>query len=308
MSIAFSELNHRYLYGFLSKKATHTNYVRIHSQFFADWTDHPTRPQIKQWHDQHAEHPTHANKALGYLRAMYNWAMNEGLWELANPAVGIKRHQTFSRERVMDLREVKLILGTLDFLNEKYHAWFKCRLLVPCRVTELCAMRRDAVDPYGKWTKTKTKKGRPHVIHIPTQALSLLQALPVEGDYFFMGHYGQPLSPCAVRKIWNRYRTDLKLNDLWLLDFRRTIATYLYRVLKVDDLTAKAVLNHYDSRPVAVYTRLDYDYLATIIQGYADWIMAHKQGGQYETIKTLAHAAVDPLSLRPAELPRIGMG
>ncbi len=64
----------------------------------------------------------------------------------------------------------------------------------------------------------------------------------------------------------------LGLQNLRLLDYRRTLATYLYRVMKVDDLTAKAVLNHYDSRPVAIYTRLDHDFLAEIIQGYADWV------------------------------------
>jgi len=60
--------------------------------------------------------------------------------------------------------------------------------------------------------------------------------------------------------------------DVQLLDFRRTFVSYLCTEIKADDLTAKAVLNHYDGRPVAVYTRLNYDRLATIIQACADWI------------------------------------
>jgi len=56
------------------------------------------------------------------------------------------------------------------------------------------------------------------------------------------------------------------------LNFRRTLASYLYTEIRADELTAKAVLNHYDGRPVAVYTRLNYDRLAEIIQAYADWV------------------------------------
>jgi integrase len=199
--------------------------------------------------------------------------MNDGTWTAANPALGIRRHKTYSRERVMDHRELAALLNGLPMLNQKYQAWFTCRLLVPCRIKELCQMRRDDVSPYGKWTKRTTKNGRPHTVHVPQQALERLQSLPDEGPYFFMGQYGHPLTEGAVRKIWTRWRAELGLQDLWLLDYRRTLATYLYRVMKVDDLTAKAILNHYDSRPVAIYTRLDYEYLATIIQGYADWIM-----------------------------------
>lgn len=62
------------------------------------------------------------------------------------------------------------------------------------------------------------------------------------------------------------------MQSVQLLDFRRTLATFLYNEIKADDLTAKAVLNYYDARPVAVYTSLNYDRLAAIIQQYADWI------------------------------------
>ena len=34
----------------------------------------------------------------------------------------------------------------------------------------------------------------------------------------------------------------------------------------------KALLNHYDGRPVVVNTRLDGEHLARILQGYVDWL------------------------------------
>lgn len=271
-SLKFPDMTDQYLNGYLQTRSSYRAYQRIYRQYFSTWVEHPTRHAISQWHKGLAGTPSHANKGLSFLKALYNWAMNDGLWTEANPAVGIRRHKTYSRERIMDYREIATLVAALPVLNQKYQAWFTCRLLVPCRIKELCQMRREDVDTYGKWTKRTTKNGRPHVIHIPRQSLALLQALPNEGPYFFMGQYGHPLSEDAVRKIWARWRKAMGLNNLWLLDYRRTLATYLYRVMKTDDLTAKAVLNHYDSRPVAIYTRLDYDFLASIIQGYADWI------------------------------------
>ncbi len=82
----------------------------------------------------------------------------------------------------------------------------------------------------------------------------------------------------SVSKLYSvpsRNDMVLKIENLQLLDLRRTLASYLYRLHRrqeVDDLTIKALLNHYDGRPVAVYTRLDVDSLAKILQGYADWL------------------------------------
>jgi len=276
--ITFADLNERYLQGHLKTRPSYRDYLSIYHRYFAAWTEHPTSFKVFQWHDAHRSIAPHANKGLSYLRALYRWAATqEGLagqplWSGVNPAIGIRRHPTYDRERVMDLRELRALLADLDRLNPKYQAFFYNRLLTPSRIKELCEMKRAHVDRFGKWTKPTTKNGRPHTIYIPRQAFQLLMALPVEGEYFFMGCYGRSLTPGAARKMWQRWRKDLGMNDVWLLDFRRTLATYLYRVLKCDDLTAKAVLNHYDGRPVAIYTRLDYDYLALVIQGYADWI------------------------------------
>ena len=242
-----------------------------------------TRFQVMELNQSFADSPNYGNKVVGFLNRVYTWGQNtintathRPYWEGENPASGLTRHACFPRERVMDHAELSSLLQSLDGLSLKYQAFFLARLLVPCRITELCQMRRAAVSPVGKWVKSITKNGRPHTIYIPRQVMHALSILPWEGEYFFTGHYNRPLTPGAARRIWSRWRANLKLTNLWLLDFRRTLASYLYRVMKVDDLTAKAVLNHYDGRPVAIYVRLDYDYLAAILQGYADWLWQFK--------------------------------
>lgn len=239
-----------------------------------------TRYEILHFKQQYAATPANCSKAIGFIKQAYNWASDRidprtmhPLYEGVNPAWRVSKHDSHPRERVMDRSEIAALLASIEFLSPKYQAFFVTRLLTPCRIKELCEMRRDAVNlETGKWYKKVTKTGRPQWVLVPRQALCYLRLLPVEGDYFFMGVYGRPLSRGWVEKVWAKVRTDLGMEDVWLLDFRRTLASYLYTEIKADDLTAKAVLNHYDGRPVAVYTRLNYDRLAAIIQQYADWI------------------------------------
>jgi integrase len=289
--MTFSTLLHLYIES-LAGRPSHEKYRQLSRQFFESpaWSDRKaneiTRQDILLLKQSLEKTPAHANKVLGLVKQAYRWAEDridpatkEPLYNGQNPAWRVTRHDSVSRERLMDRAEIASLLNNIDRLNLKYRSFFVARLLTPCRILELCNMRRDAVDMVtGKWHKRTTKNGRPQWVLVPRQALALLSQLPVEGEFFFMGVYGRPIRPESARKVWVKFRADLGLSDVWLLDFRRTLATYLYTEISSDDLTAKAVLNHYDSRPVAVYTRLNYDRLAEIIQKYADWIWSLKGG------------------------------
>ena len=287
--MTLSLLAEAYLSIHLLNRPTQTEYRNLYRRHFGNpqWggqkMDAITRFQVMELNQTFADSPNYGNKVIGFLCRVYAWGQNtinpqthRPYWEGENPARGLTRHVCFARERVMDYAEIAALLRSIDMLSLKYQAFFLARLLVPCRITELCHMRRSAVSSAGKWIKSTTKNGRPHTIYIPRQVMAALALLHPEGEYYFMGHYDRPLTTGAARRIWIRWRLRLGLQDLWLLDFRRTLASYLYRVMKVDDLTVKAMLNHYDGRPVAIYVRLDYDYLAGMLQSYADWIWAFR--------------------------------
>ena len=265
-----------------------------------------TRFDVQLFKQAHEATPAHCRKALQLVCQAYNYVAlmidpktKQPLYSGANPALGIKKPNTKSRERLMDLAEIRLLLESIDFLSPKYQAFFITRLLTPCRIKELCEMRREDVDlSTGKWLKRFTKNCRMQYTLIPRQALDYLRVLPVDGQYFFMGVYGRPMQRESARKVWSVFREDLRMPDVQLLDFRRTLASYLYTEIKADDLTAKAVLNHYDGRPVAVYTRLNYDRLAGIIQEYADWIWALRG--------TLAAPVLHTPQCQPSDLHTVG--
>jgi len=285
-----------------------TRYQAIYRQFFLrpEWSERPadaiTRHEVLYFKQTHSHAPAQCAKALGLIKQAYNWAADridpmtmQPYYTGTNPAWRIAKHESCSRERMMDRDEIRRVLTEVCHLDPMYHALFVTRLLTPCRIKELCAMRWDAVEwTTGKWFKRYTKNKRPQYVLIPRQAVALLLQLPRAGEFVFPGHYNRPLQPGSAAKAWAIFRKDSKLpKDLQLLDFRRTLASYLYTEIHADDLTAKAVLNHYDARPVAIYTRLNYDRLAGILQQYADWVWSLMQ-----PVKPLPSSASFHLSLQ----------
>lgn len=287
--MTFGELTNAYL-SWLGPRPSATRYRALYARHFrhtplhARPADQVSRHDVLLIKQQYESTPAQCSKAIGLIKQAYNWGLDridpqthQPLYDGSNPAARVTKPSGLPRERLMDRTELRALLGSLHLLNHKYQAFLVCRLLVPCRIKELCEMRRDSVNlESGKWFKRTTKNGRAQYVLIATQALPFLRLLPPAGEFFFQGAYQRPIQRESVRKIWSLYRRTIGLADVQLLDFRRTLATYLYTELQADELTVKALLNHYDGRPVAVYTRLNYDRLAEITQRYADWIWSHR--------------------------------
>lgn len=311
--MTFGELFSLY-HAHLGDRHSAIRYLYLYRQYFQPWDarglDTITRTEVLYFRQQHQRTPEQCRKGLGLIRQMYNWARGRidpktmrCMYEGPNPALGVTPPAAISRERVMDLSEIKALLANLDALPLKYQAFLLLRLLAAGRITELCTMRRDCVDLHsGKWFKPETKNGRSQYMHIPSRALVYLRRLPFEGEYFFMGTYGHPLQPSSARKVWQRFRRYLNMPDVWLLDFRRTLASYLYMHLKADDTLVRAVLCHYDPRPVAIYTRLDYDFLKAAMEKYAEWIWQLMPAQEAHSPPLLVASGTGPESPGPAPI------
>lgn len=316
----------------LRGRPSQLDYQQLRRQFFAtpEWADKPasavTRYDVLLLVQSLSATKSHANKVLGLIRQAYYWAGNTidhaakaPVYDGPNPAASVKRYACKSREVLMDFSQLRRLVSSLDLLDTKYYTFFTLRILAPGRIKELCHMRWSEVDLVtGKWVKPTTKNDRKQVVPLPRQAVTALTAfrsvsvnrydgtLP---EYVFQGHYGRPLLPESARKIWAVFRKDLKMEEIWLLDFRRTLASYVYMNVKADEMLVKAILNHYDSRPCAVYTRLAFDFLAPIMQGYADWVWSFKQEVSDATVPRYADPESVPTpSLRAVTTPHVGLG
>jgi integrase len=309
--LTFSELTGLYLHGFLRPRATYPYYCRLQKQFFSEWTTHRTKREIRDWHRAQSATPAHANKGLGFLRAMYNWAINEELWDTENPAMGIRGHATFDRERTLTHAELVLYMNSLDCVFWKFRILSLVLLTTGCRLGEACTMEWTHVDLQARsWTKLRTKNGRPHRIPLPRQTCEALDAIPRTGRFVFTGVYGRALSGDAVEKMWGILRREtwsagekwpaLRMPDVRLHDFRRTVAS---RLLEQGEsiLIIKSILNHHKKDDVTgVYARPSFDRQALALQRHADGLWALLKEVNHDTQSLLPFVLLD--GVRPPAL------
>jgi integrase len=305
--MTFFELNEQYLHGYLKAHASYGFYCRLYRQYFSGWCEHPTKKQIRDWHRAHNPTPAHANKGLGYLKAMYNWAINEDLWNVENPAAGIRRHPQHSRERTVSARELSLLLNALDFMPWKFRTLLLMLLLTGCRLSEACTARWEHLDlDAGSWYKPKTKNGRPQRVPISRQLATTLRQLPRSGPYLFAGLYDRHYSRAGAEKAWWSVRDLLGLgrkdNAVRLHDFRRTVATRLHEQGE-PELLIKSVLNHHveATNVTAVYIRPSFDRQAAALQTYADRLYALIQEVPHDTQTGLPFLSPGVERLCPAQ-------
>jgi integrase len=277
--LTFTELNQLYLSS-LRGRSCYQEYTRIYVRNFANWTEHPTRSQLTKWNQDHATTPSHTRKRLGYIRSMYNWAIHElgeneePLWTSGNPTVGIKDHRTFSRERTMTHRELELLVSSLDLFFHQFRVVLTVLLTTGCRVGEAIKMEWTHIDlEAGVWNKPITKNGRPQRVPLPLQTRVALLSLPRTLKYVFRGRYEHHLSRNAVDKYWRRVRTDLRMRDVRIHDFRRTVASKLLDQGE-HERVIKAILNHYNGDVTSIYARASFDAQAKALQRLADGLFS----------------------------------
>ena len=302
--MTFQDLASRYLHTHLIKKPSYPFYRRLYTQLFPDWTDHKTCFELKAWHETLSATPAHANKALGFLKAMYYWAQREGdasgqhaLWTGENPAANVQRHPQESREQVYDDLDMVELFKFLQFASQKMVTFLTLLFCTGCRMSEARTAKWSHIDLVkGLWYKPLTKNGMSQRIPLARQAIAELEAMKREGEYVFMGLYGRPWSRCAAEKAWGIFRKGPKLDHLTLHDIRRTVGSRVYEQTK-DVILVKAILNHRPNSITEIYMRTQHRRIATALQEHADALWALRKDVPY---------AIDdhhPVSLEPLGLP-----
>lgn len=126
---------------------------------------------------------TTARRVRDYARAMWGWANAKGLlpeaaanpWESA-PAPG----KDVPRERVLSDDEMGLVWRAAGTLATPYGPMVRFLLLTLARREEVAAMTWGEIAPdLSTWTQpgTRTKNGKPHVVHLAEPARAILRDL-----------------------------------------------------------------------------------------------------------------------------------
>ncbi len=256
-------------------KASYPMFKRMVDQHLKQWPDYPSFIQISDWRKSLVKNPHRANKGLVFLKAMFTWAMRRGMYPGPNPATGVPIHAVQSRDRVMSTQELTLLIGCLDMVeHQKLATILTVFLTTGCRLSEATSMKWEHINMVtGIWWQPKTKNGRPHRTYLPTQTRQAIASLPKKGEYVFMGAYDHCWSRAGVEKTWRQTRGSLGLIDVRLHDFRRTLASHLYRHTK-DEYLVKRCINHVNKSVTAIYVRISDEEVSLALQAQADRFFA----------------------------------
>lgn len=198
--------------------------------------------------------PVAADRLLGLIRAMFNWAQATDLAE-RNPTTGLKKlNASRPRERVLTDNEIVALVSYFSRMGAPSVAIrdaLHLQLLLGQRVSEITQARKVEIDLSAcVWIVPgrRTKSNRKHVVPLPIQALSILSnALrrSPESEWLFPSRYGNknPIDSHSATAAMHRACDRIGIERAGTHDLRRTVATGLGE-LGVHDEVIVRILNH----------------------------------------------------------------
>lgn len=200
--------------------------------------------------------PSHANRQLAYLKALFNWAIAQGLME-TNPALGVgKPARESPRERTPTMEEIAAIWTAAALRPHPYGPIVQMLILTACRRQEVAEMRWSELrlppqSKVGEWIipASRTKNGRAIRIPLSASAREIIEAAELYqiNDLVFATFSGSPFQSWSKAKIaLDRVINTNSSKPLeWTHhDLRRSFATYACDDLDALPEVVDRCLNH----------------------------------------------------------------
>ena len=223
--------------------------------------------------------PMAANTLLKVIKTFLNWCVGRAVID-ASPAEGVPLPgKEVARDRVLTNNELVSVIRAARQIGGAYGGIVEMLVLTGQRREEVAQMVGDEIDFNSRtWTLpgSRTKNGKPHIVHLSEACIKLIKRASRSGSYVF--------SISGVRPFQNFTNAKRVLDELsgvtgWRLhDLRRTCVSGMAR-LGVPSHVADKILNHQSgtiSGVAAVYQRHDF---------LAERKLALERWGQY--IETL---------------------
>jgi integrase len=205
--------------------------------------------------------PAAANKLLKVVKTFFGWCVARAILDLS-PAKGVMAPaRERARDRVLDDKELLGIIRAARQIGGTYAGIVELLALTGQRREEVAQLTWDEIDLAGRtWTlpASRTKNGKPHIVHLSEAAVAVLVRAPKLGKFVFS------LTGTKPFRSFSGAKRDLdKLSGVldWRLhDLRRTCVSGMAR-LGVPPHVADKVLNHQSgtiSGVAAVYQRHEF--------------------------------------------------
>lgn len=220
--------------------------------------------------------PTAANRTVEQLQKMFRMAI---LWgrlpkDFDLPTVGIIRNKERNITRWLSDSELIRLIPVIESLPAHQSTFFFLLLMTGCRYSEVLKTQWRHVDLVGRrmWIPdTNSKNGYAHLVPLPAQAVTMLEALPKDTEWVFPGQNGDHFK--RMDKVWRRIRGKVGLSDVRIHDFRHTTASQLIRQ-GVPLRVVGELLNHKSLSSTMKYAHVGKDQLESVMNTYATTIFS----------------------------------
>jgi len=205
--------------------------------------------------------PSAANKLLKVVKTFFGWCVGRAILEIS-PAKGLAAPaRETARDRVLDDDELTHIIGAARQINLPYGGIVELLALTGQRREEVAQLTWNEIDLASQtWTlpASRTKNGKPHIVHLSKEAIGVLMRVPRLGRFVFSLSGGNPFQSFSAAK--RELDKISGVSDWRLHDLRRTCVSGMAR-LGIAPHVADKVLNHQAgtiSGVAAVYQRHEF--------------------------------------------------
>lgn len=204
-----------------------------------------------------------ANRALAVLRAIFNQAIRDEVFDGANPAEGVKPFPEHSRERRLRPTEAEAFFKAVDEEpSEDMRDYVLLSLCTGARRGNVLAMRWADIDFAAReWRIPETKNGRPLIVPLEDQELAILRRrrTTTKGPWVLPGRNGSATGHLHnPAKGWQRILDRAGIEDFRLHDLRRTLGSMMADTGASLHVIGKT-LGHKSQAATLVYARLSLD-------------------------------------------------
>jgi integrase len=205
--------------------------------------------------------PSAANKLLKVIKTFFGWCVGRAILDIS-PAKGLAAPaRETARDRVLDDNELARIIKATRQIDGPYGGIVELLALTGQRREEVAQLTWNELDlARHTWTlpASRTKNGKPHIVHLSKEAIAVLMGRPRLGRFVFSVSGGKPFQSFSAAKL----ELDMLsgVSDWRLHDLRRTCVSGMAR-LGIAPHVADKVLNHQTgtiSGVAAVYQRHDF--------------------------------------------------
>jgi integrase len=222
------------------------------------------------------ETKTAANRVLALVSSVFGKAISFGLWEKANPCIGINHFPEQSRDRFLSGDELRRFFEALaQEPNGTARDYFLASLFTGARRTNVLEMKWADIDfDAATWRIGRTKNGTPQTVALVEPVMEILRDRRERIDSLFVfpgaGRTGHLVEP---KKAWMRICKAAGIEGVRIHDLRRTMGSWQAMTGASLPVIGKS-LNHKNASTTQIYARLDLDPVRSSMEKAASAMMS----------------------------------